>query len=168
MYREFVLTVGLVWLTSIKIILWNYFIFKRHKHLHISLYTFIFIYVLFIESHITQYLVNKTPQNNNNVREKLRKTYVHRYELAVFTTSTKSRNERSKSMWCSTKVETNKLRETTSMCMYSRISTNEGKGTWRKFDIITKIKGGKGERRHESRYQKKGKGTELLPCAKIK
>ena len=105
------------------------FYFKRHNHLHISLYTFIFIYVLFIESHITQYLVNKTPQNNNKVREKLRKTYVHRYELAVFTTSTKSRNERSKSMWCSTKVETNKLRETTSMCMYSRISTNEGKGT---------------------------------------
>ena len=102
---------------------------KRHNHLHISLCTFIFIYVLFIGSHITQYLTNKTPQNNNKMREKLRKTCVHRYELAVFTTSTKSRNERSKSMWCSRKVETNKLRETTSMCMYSRISTNEGKGT---------------------------------------
>ena len=154
--------VWLVWLISIKIIHWNYFIFKRDNHLHISLYAFIFIYVLFIGSHITQYLANKTPQNNNKIREKLRKTCVHRYELAVFTTSTKSRNERSKSMWCSTKVETNKLRETTSMCMYSRISTNEGKGTWRKFDIITKIKGGKGERRHESWFQKKGKGTKFF------
>ena len=106
-----------------------FYFFKRDNHLHISLYTFIFIYVLFIGSHITQYLANKTPQNNNKIREKLRKTCVHRYELAVFTTSTKSRNERSKSMWCSRKVETNKLRDTTSMCMYSRISTNEGKGT---------------------------------------
>ena len=106
-----------------------FYFFKGHNHLHISLYTFTSIYVLFIGSHITQYLTNKTPQNNNKMREKLRKTCVHRYELAVFTTSTKSRNERSKSMWCSTKVETNKLRETTSMCVYFRISTNEGKGT---------------------------------------
>ena len=38
----------------------------------------------------------------------------------------------------------------------------------KKIRYYNKIKGGKGERRHESRFQKKGKGAKLLPCAKIK